>query len=338
MRFSAVPEYFAFFIPFFAVGFGISLLIFPSFIKKLKSMQWGQQVREDGPADHLSKKGTPTMGGAVIVLTFIISSLLLYFLHSFFSPVKFGFTTDYFMFAILIFVNALLGFTDDYLKIKKHQSLGLRARDKTLVDIILGALIAWYMINYSAIGSKVLIPFVGMVDFGWFLYPFCAFVVFAFVNSVNLTDGLDGLAGGTVSSTLAAGSLILLSLGKADLFVGTIAILGSILAFLIFNVFPARVFMGDTGSLALGGAIAAISILTGTEFIFAIMGAVYVVESLSVMIQVAYFKKTGGKRIFRMSPIHHHFTLKPRHEVRVTFVFIVVSIWCSLIGLFLYFR
>ncbi len=338
MDFSGVPESFKLAVPFFGLGFIISLLMFPPYIKKMKLLQWGQEVREEGPQDHLSKKGTPTMGGLLIVLTFILSSLIVYIVNSRFFNFHFGFTNDFFLFAVVIFVNCLMGFVDDYLKIKNHQSLGLRARDKTIVDIILGLLLAWYMDTHSVIGSNVLIPFYGTVDFGWFLYPFCAFVMVAFVNSVNLTDGLDGLAGGSVVITLAASCVILLAMGKLDIFAGSLILIGALGSFLIFNAYPARIFMGDTGSLALGGAVAAIAILTGASFIFAIIGGVYVIESLSVTMQVTYFKLTKGKRIFRMSPIHHHFTLKGRHEVRVTVYFWVAGIWFAIMGLLLYFR
>ncbi len=337
MNFAVIPAHFKFVMPFWFIGFVISLMIFPFYIKKLKQLQWGQQIREEGPQDHLSKKGTPTMGGLVTLLTFFIASVLLYAFSSLIPREEAAVTYDYLVFAIVIFANGALGFVDDFMKIKKSRSLGLRARDKLLAHTVLGLLMAWYMISFSSIGAKVFIPFYGQVDFGWWLYPFCVLVVSGCVNAVNLTDGLDGLAGGSVIISLCAYCLILLYGGKFDLFVGCIFIVGSLMAFLAFNAFPARIFMGDTGSLGLGGALAALSILTGTEFILAVVGGIYVMEALSVMIQVAWFKKTGGKRIFRMSPIHHHFALGGLHEVQVTTRFWLAGFCFSIIGLLIYF-
>lgn len=337
MNFAVIPAHFKFLIPFLACGFFISLVIYPFYIKKLKELQWGQQIREEGPQDHLSKKGTPTMGGLVILFTFVICSIL-YWIFSKYLPSEEGrISTDYIAFAVVIIANGALGFIDDFMKIKKSQSLGLRARDKLLAHLVIGLALAWYMQNYSSIGTTFFIPLVGFINFGWLLYPFAVAVVSGCVNAVNLTDGLDGLAGGSVCISLCAYCLILLYTGKFDLFIGCIFIIGALFAFLGFNAFPARIFMGDTGSLGLGGALAAISILTGTELILLILGGVYVAEALSVIIQVAYFKKTGGKRIFRMSPIHHHFALGGLHEVQVTTRFWLAGLGFGILGLLTYF-
>ncbi len=339
MNFSVIPAHFKFFAPFVILSFILAFAIFPFYIKKLKYLQWGQQIREEGPQDHLSKKGTPTMGGLAIVFVFAAISAALWFLPI--IPEKtdgnLSLTYDYVVFSVIVFLNAALGFFDDYLKIKKCKSLGLRARDKMLAHIIMSAGIAYYMICYSSLGSSIFVPFLGYVDIGWFLYPFCMLVLPGCVNAVNLTDGLDGLAGINVVISLSAFCLIMLFTGRLDLCIGSIIIIGSLIAFLWFNAFPAKIFMGDTGSLALGGALAALSILTGTEIILCVIGGVYVMEALSVMIQVTYFKITKGKRFFKMSPIHHHFALGGTHEVQVTARFAIISFILAIAGLYLYF-
>lgn len=337
MDFSVVPSHFKFALPFLAAGFIASFAVFPFYIKKLKQLQWGQQIREEGPKDHLSKKGTPTMGGLVTVLMFIIFSAALWGISENVKDFPFHITTDYWVFAGIFVLNALLGFSDDFLKIKKSKSLGLRAREKMAAHIIMGIGLWAYMAFFAQQGTKVFIPFAGEVDFGWWLLPFCLLVLPGSSNAVNLTDGLDGLAASNVTISLIAFSLILIYLGRFDMFTGCLFLIGGLLAFLWFNCYPARVFMGDTGSLALGGALAAIAILTGTEIVLCVIGGVYVCEALSVMIQVAYFKKTGGKRFFKMAPIHHHFEKEGYHETQVTVRFAMLSLALALTGLLMYF-
>lgn len=307
------------------ICFGITAFIMPFYIKQLQIMQWGQQIRPEGPKDHESKRGTPTMGGLVVLLAFVSTLIWV-------RPL----TSEYLIFMGVILLNGVAGFWDDFIKIKKTRSLGLRARDKLLIQILLGAAIALYMSKYSPAGSKILIPLLGTVETGLLFYPLCILAMSGFVNAVNLTDGLDGLAGGTVIVTLLGSAYFCWSLGHVELALGCIALIGCLAGFLLFNCFPARVFMGDTGSLALGGAVAAISILTGTEFFMVIMGGVFVIEALSVVIQVTYFKLTKGKRIFKMSPIHHHFALLGWHEVQVTTRFCIVGSILTLMGVWLY--
>ncbi len=343
MDFSVIPDYFRFVAPLLGISFIISMIIFPFYIKALKKLQWGQQIREEGPEDHLSKKGTPTMGGLAIIVVFVLTSLCLPFIPSTYDGKPLHLTPDYFVFAGIILVNAGLGFVDDFLKIKKSKSLGLRARDKMAVHLILAIATAYYMINFTEIGSKIFIPFLGhSIEFGWWLYPFFMLVLPGCVNAVNLTDGLDGLAGINIIISLCAFSLILLVMGRIDMVTGGIIIAGALMAFLWFNCYPAKIFMGDTGSLALGGAIAGMAILTGTELILCIIGGIYVCEALSVMIQVTYFKITKkqdgvGKRIFRMTPIHHHFEKGGMHEVQVTIRFAITSFMFAVLGLYAYF-
>lgn len=307
------------------LSFAATTAILPFYIKRLQILQWGQQIRPEGPEDHQKKSGTPTMGGAVVLLVFMCSLLWV-------RPL----TGDYIAFMIIVLLNGAAGLFDDFIKIKKTRSLGLRARDKLFIQIILGIAMAYYMTKYTSLSGNVSIPFYGNIDLGWLFYPFCILVMTSFVNAVNLTDGLDGLASGTVIITLLGISIISYWLGRTDLLIGCMVVSGALLGFLVFNCFPARIFMGDTGSLALGGAVASLSILTGTEIYMVIMGAVFVMEALSVVIQVAYFKKTGGKRIFRMSPIHHHFALGGWHEVQVTTRFWIISVICTVLGVWLY--
>jgi len=310
----------------FSLAFALVASLMPAYIKRLQILSWGQQIRPEGPADHMAKKGTPTMGGLLVLAVLLLSLLWV-------RPL----TTDFLVFMAVVVINGLAGFFDDYLKIRKTRSLGLRARDKMMIHILLGLAAAYYMARFSPLKSTVLIPFLNTHhDLGILFYPFCVLVMSGCVNAVNLTDGLDGLAAGSVVITLGGFAFIFYTMGRMDMVLGCAVLAGALLGFLVFNCFPARVFMGDTGSLALGGALATLSILTGTEFFLAIMGAVYVVEAFSVMIQVSYFKLTKGKRIFKMSPIHHHFALMGWHEVQVTTRFWIAGLFLSLIGIWIY--
>jgi phospho-N-acetylmuramoyl-pentapeptide-transferase len=308
------------------ITFALVAAFMPAYIKRLQILSWGQQIRPEGPADHMSKKGTPTMGGLLVLCAFLCSLLWV-------RPI----TVNYLVLLAVVVINGMAGFFDDFLKIKKTRSLGLRARDKLLIQLIVGIAVAFYMIRFSPLKSTILLPFLNShADLGIFFYPFCVLVMAGFVNAVNLTDGLDGLAAGSVIITLAGSGFIFFTLGRVDMMVGCAVLAGALMGFLVFNCFPARVFMGDTGSLALGGALATLSILTGTELFMALMGGVYVVEAFSVMLQVSYFKLTKGKRIFKMSPIHHHFALMGWHEVQVTTRFWVVGLFLALIGILIY--
>ena len=238
---------------------------------------------------------------------------------------------------LALFITVLfgiIGFIDDYLKIKNRRSLGLRAYQKILLQLMVSVFMAVVASGISQVGTEVLVPFTGrFVDLGILYIPFTVCVLISTVNCVNLTDGLDGLAGGTAVVVLGFFSVIALASKNIGLLVFSGAMIGALLGFLRFNSHPAQVFMGDTGSLALGGAIAALAVITKLSLLILIIGAIYVLEGLSVIIQVAYFKLTGGKRFFKMAPLHHHFELSGWAESKIVSVFIITSIILSLIGI-----
>ena len=283
------------------------------FLPFLHRLKYGQSIRAEGPASHQQKSGTPTMGGVMIVLAVTLATLA-------FAPL--GAAT---LLALFIFLgHFVLGFADDYIKVVKKRNLGLRAYQKLLGQIAISAVTI--LIGSAVLGhdTRVWIPLAGeMLDIGVFYYVLVVFVLVGTSNAVNLTDGLDGLASGTVAA--AALFYAALAYGTNDgLAVFSTAIIGAAIGFLWYNHHPARIFMGDTGSLALGGALAAVAILSHTELLLPIVGFIFFCEALSVILQVASFK-TRGKRIFRMSPIHHHFELGGWSETRVVYTFWAVG-------------
>ncbi len=303
-------------------AFVVALVAGPVFIPLLTRMKFGQMVRDDGPQSHLRKTGTPTMGGIIIVIPAAVVAL--------------AFSKDKDMLLVLIttILFGLIGFLDDYLKIKNKRSLGLRAYQKITAQLLVSVFMAFVASGISQVGTEVLIPFTGrFIDLGILYIPFVVLVFISTVNCVNLTDGLDGLAGGTTVVVLGFFSVISLAAAHVGLLVFSGALIGALLGFLRFNSHPAQVFMGDTGSLALGGAIAALAVITKLPFFILIVGAIYVLEGLSVIVQVAYFKLTGGKRFFKMSPLHHHFELSGWAESKVVSVFIIASIILCLLGI-----
>lgn len=303
-------------------AFVLALAAGPIFIPVLTRMKFGQTVRDDGPQSHLKKTGTPTMGGIIIIIPAAVVAL--------------AFSKDKDMLLVLIttVLFGVIGFIDDYLKIKNKRSLGLRAWQKMAAQLLVSVFMAFVASGISQVGTEVLIPFTGkFLDLGALYIPFVVIVFVATVNSVNLTDGLDGLAGGITVVVLGFFSVIALAASHVGLLVFSGALIGALLGFLRFNSHPAQVFMGDTGSLALGGAVAALAVITRLPLFILIIGAVYVAETLSVMIQVTYFKLTGGKRFFKMSPLHHHFELSGWAESKIVSVFIIVSIILCLIGI-----
>lgn len=303
-------------------AFVLALVAGPVFIPLLTRLKFGQTVRDDGPKSHLKKTGTPAMGGIIIVLPAALVSL--------------AFTKDKDMLLVLIttVLFGIIGFIDDYLKIKNKRSLGLRAWQKIVAQLLVSVFMAFVASGISQVGTEVLIPFTGKyIDLGALYIPFTVLVFISTVNCVNLTDGLDGLAGGTTVVVLGFFSVIALAAAHVGLLVFSGAMIGALLGFLRFNSHPAQVFMGDTGSLALGGSIAALAVITKLPFFILIVGAIYVLEGLSVIIQVTYFKMTGGKRFFKMSPLHHHFELSGWAESKVVSVFIIISIILCLIGI-----
>lgn len=302
----------------------IILMIFgPGLIKGLKYLNFGQQIRGEGPRSHLKKEGIPTMGGLLIIFAIIISSLIILKLNS------------VVIWAVITTIGmGLVGFLDDILKIKTKQSLGLKARQKLFGQIFFGLLLAIYIYYFSDIGTSIIIPYTGYnFDLGFWLIPFIVFIVVGFANAVNLTDGLDGLASGVTVIVTTAFALIVALIGMTQLTYFALIVGGACLGFIWFNSYPAQVFMGDVGSLALGGAVASLAVLSRTEFFLVIIGGVYVLETLSVMIQVSYFRFTGGKRVFRMTPIHHHYELTGLAESKVVARFWIISLIMAVSGL-----
>ena len=310
------------------ISFIISVVITKVEIPVLKRKA-GQNIREDGPQSHLSKAGTPSMGGIAIIIAASLTTI---------GAAVMG-KIDGLGCAIilLVFVGfGLIGFFDDYLKVIKKNNLGLRAYQKFGLQTILSVILAVYLANYTEGSTSVYIPFADIyVNFGIWYIPFVVFVVLAMTNAVNLTDGLDGLASGVTA-------FISLFFAVAGFTYGIVtgayfcsAMCGACLGFLVFNRNPAKVFMGDTGSLALGGGLAAAAILMKLELLLPIVGLLYVIEALSVVLQVGYFKISGGKRIFKMAPIHHHFEKCGFSEVQVVAGFWIFAVLSCVAGFFI---
>ena len=305
------------------ISFSISALLCPIVIPFLHRLKFGQQVRDDGPQAHLKKQGTPTMGGLIILSSIIITSIFYIPRYPKIIPVLFV-TVGF----------GIIGFLDDYIKIVMKRSEGLNPKQKLLGQIVITGIFAWYLMSSGEVGTDMLIPFTGGFDNGYFLdlgiffLPALFLIVLGTDNGVNFTDGLDGLC--TSVTILVATFFTIVAIGEnSGISPITGAVVGSLLGFLLFNVYPAKVFMGDTGSLALGGFVAASAYMMRMPIFIAIVGMIYLVEVLSVIIQVTYFKKTGGKRIFKMAPIHHHFELCGWSETRVVAVFsIITAILC----------
>lgn len=307
-----------------AAGLGLTVLGMPVLLSGLRRLGWGQAIREEGPKDHASKAGTPTMGGGLFVPAGLLASLW----ASHWSP-------DLAALWVVTLGSWGLGLTDDLTKVRRNRNLGLKARHKMVIQTALSLAFGLYLV-WSRGNPGVDVPLYGHVAGAPVLLLLTWLTVTGTTNAVNLTDGLDGLAAGTVLSSLAAFSAICWGSGHADLAVAAAGMAGATLAFLWYNCFPARIFMGDTGSMGLGGILAALALLSGNPFLLVLIGGVYVCEALSVMLQVTYFKLSGGKRIFRMSPVHHHFCLGGLHEVQVTLRMWIVSLLLALLGLYVH--
>lgn len=304
------------------ISFVISAILGPIIIPFLRKLKVGQTEREELKS-HLKKAGTPTMGGIIILASVIITSLI--------------YIKDYPKIVPILFVTVgfgIVGFLDDYLKVVLKRSDGLLAWQKMLCQIIITAVFVFYITNDTEISLTMLIPFTSgkYLNLGWVAIPIMFLAVIGTVNGVNFTDGLDGLASSV--TVLVATFFSVVAVGtNSGIEPITCAVVGALLGFLLFNVYPARVFMGDTGSLALGGFVAASAYMMQMPIFILIVGLIYWIEILSVMIQVTYFKKTGGKRIFKMAPIHHHFELCGWSETRVVAVFSITTAILCLIGL-----
>lgn len=309
------------------ISFGLTVAMLPKLIKYLHKLKFGQAIREEGPQSHAAKKGTPTMGGISFILAIVISLILAIIID--FSNAKY-----YLLFIYTTLSFAIIGYIDDMLIVVKKKNDGLAPRKKLMMQVGF-SVIFYILLQYIYIDvNYILIPF---VDYKLQLsIVYAIFVIFwqtGFSNAVNLTDGLDGLATSVTIITTATFALISYKENNYPIFIFCLIIVGSLLAFLLFNKKPAKIFMGDTGSLALGGILAAISIILHKEIAFLFVGLVYIIETLSVMIQVAYFKKTG-KRIFKMSPLHHHFELSGYGEVKTVYIFVIIAVISSAVGYF----
>lgn len=306
----------------FIAAFILALVAGPICIPFLKRLKFGQTVRDDGPQSHLKKMGTPTIGGLIFIIPIALVSIFFAKTYPKIIPL---------LFCMLGF--GLVGFMDDFIKVVKKRKDGLYAGQKTFFELIVCVAFAFYVLRFTEAGTSIVLPFTNIIIQPWLYFLFIVVFMYFFTNAVNLTDGLDGLCSGitlVVAVFFTIVSLTNLEWGYIKIFSSAIA--GGCLGFLAFNVHPAKVFMGDTGSLALGGAIVAISIMMRMPLIIMLVGGIYLIEAISVILQVASFKLTG-KRIFKMAPIHHHFELKGWKETKVVTVFIVVTIVLCILGL-----
>lgn len=302
-------------------AFIICAVLGPILIPFLHKLKFGQSIRECGPASHMKKSGTPTMGGIMMLV-----ALLLALFWGNFTPAV--------LIAVLLTAgHAIIGFIDDYIKVVMKRNLGLTAKQKFLLQFILAGAYVYFAETHIQ-NTNLWIPGTEIVfDLGIGYYILAFLLLVGTTNAVNLTDGLDGLASFVTLPVTIVFAVIAYMQGFTDLSGFALGITGACLGFLLFNRYPARVFMGDTGSLALGGGIAALALLTKTELLLVIVGGIYVAEAISVIIQVTYFKVSGGKRFFRMAPLHHHFELGGWREVKVVSIFTLVSCLLSATGL-----
>ena len=304
------------------IAFAISVVLCPILIPLLKRLKFGQEVRDDGPKTHLKKKGTPTMGGVVILIAIAVTCLF--------------YMKDYPEILPILFVTigfGLIGFLDDFIKIVMKRSLGLRAWQKMLLQIVVAGVFAYYVVNYTDLNNEIIIPFTGKIVTlsNWAYVLLLMFVVVGTVNGSNFTDGLDGLASSVTALIATFFTVVAIGTGSGVAPV-TCAAVGALLGFLVFNVYPAKVFMGDTGSLALGGFVAATAYMLKMPLFIVIVAFIYLAEVLSVIIQVVSFKTTG-KRVFKMAPIHHHFELCGWPESKVVAIFDIVTALLCVLGL-----
>lgn len=306
------------------ISFTITLLLGPLLIPILRKLKVGQSIRKEGPKTHYKKSGTPTMGGIIILTALLITTITSGLLNK-----------DMIVLLLVTIGFGFIGFIDDFIKVVLKRSLGLRAYQKLIGQIILAVLLAIYQSNTSVLETKLIVPFLDNVylDLGSLYIPFIVVVVLGTVNAVNFTDGLDGLASGVSLIVFSFFSLISLNIGMDSIAIFSAALAGACLGFLRHNSYPAKVFMGDTGSMALGGAVSAIAVLLNLPLIIPIVGGIYFAEIVSVMIQVTSYKLTK-KRVFLMTPIHHHYEQKGWKETKVVIVFWIITVILCLIGIY----
>lgn len=305
------------------ISFAISVILGPIIIPFLRKLKMGQTERVEGVQSHLKKAGTPTMGGVIFLIATVITSLFYVRNYPKVIPVLF-----------LTLGFGIIGFLDDYLKVVLRRSDGLLPWQKFSLQVVVTAVFTYYLVNYTDVNLAMRIPFWSdhYLNLGWLAVPVLFFAVIGTVNGVNFTDGLDGLASSV--TLIVAVFFSVVSIGtKSGIEPITCAVVGGLMGFLLFNVYPAKIFMGDTGSLALGGFVAGAAYMMQMPLFILLVGLIYLVEVLSVIIQVTYFKKTHGKRIFKMAPIHHHFELCGWSETRVVAVFSIITAVMCLIAL-----
>lgn len=311
------------------LGLGLALLLtvvlMPIFIPLLKRMKFGQSIREEGPESHMKKTGTPTMGGLVYLIAIIATVLIV-------AMIADVLTAKVFVLLLVLFGFGLIGFLDDFIKVVLKRNLGLTSLQKLIGQIVIAA-ISFFLLNGVGFDTAVSIPFTSVsLELSMVYVLFMIFWLVGFSNAVNLTDGLDGLVAGTASIAFAAYGVLAIMQDETGIAIFTFSVTGALLGFLVFNKYPAKVFMGDTGSLALGGALAMVSILLKQELLLLLIGLVFVIETLSVILQVGSFK-LRKKRIFKMSPIHHHFELSGWSEWKVVTVFWLVGLIAAIIAI-----
>ena len=310
------------------VAYFLTVLMLPRLIKYLHVLKFGQAIREEGPQSHMHKKGTPTMGGISFIISIIVSLVIAMFLDS--ENMKY-----YFLFIYTTISFSIIGYIDDMLIVVKKKNDGLAPRKKLMLQILFSVI---FYILVTFIYKDINYIHIPVLDYKLNIsYLYLIFIVFwqtGFSNAVNLTDGLDGLATSVTIITTTTFALLAYKENNFPVLVFCLTIVGALIGFLLFNRNPAKIFMGDTGSLALGGILAAISVILHKEIVFLFIGLVYILETLSVIIQVAYFKKTG-KRIFKMSPLHHHFELSGYGEVKTVYIFVTIAVISSAIGYFI---
>ena len=304
------------------IAFAISALLCPIIIPFLHKLKFGQQVRDEGPQSHLKKQGTPTMGGLIILSSIIITSV-------FYIP-------GYPKIIPVLFVTVgfgIIGFLDDYIKVVKHRNLGLLAWQKLIMQFIVtgGFLVGLHM--QGLLTTIIMLPFIGAVDLGWVYYPIAFFGIIFLVNAVNLTDGLDGLCSCVTFVSMLGYLLAASMLSFYHVAVLAAATAAAAAGFLVWNFYPAKVFMGDTGSMFLGGMVTALAFIMGRPELVFFFGIVYIWDAMTVVIQRVYFKLTHGKRIFRMTPIHHAFEMRGWKEVKIDFFFSLIAIIGVVLGL-----
>ena len=309
------------------IAFLLTVLMLPRLIKYLHVLKFGQAIREEGPQSHMHKKGTPTMGGISFIIAIVISLIVAMFLDS--PNIQY-----YILFIYTTISFSIIGYIDDMLIVVKKKNDGLAPRKKLMLQILF-SVIFYILVTfiYKDVNYIHIPVFDYNLNISYFYIIFLVFWQTGFSNAVNLTDGLDGLATSVTIITTSTFALLAYKENNFPVLVFCLTIVGALVGFLLFNRNPAKIFMGDTGSLALGGILAAISVILHKEVAFSFIGLVYILETLSVIIQVAYFKKTG-KRIFKMSPLHHHFELSGYGEVKTVYIFVIIAVISSAIGYF----